>query len=139
MTGTPVFIQSPYNPTGDIVNANGVTQQTIITSPAASGTSPGGCKLSCVRLLSDDSSSRVVQFWYNDRPIGQVTIPANSGVSAAAVDLFSQSLFTTLPYDALGNKYLQMSPGDTLKWNLVSGSVTSGKKLTFLTLVGGKF
>lgn len=140
MTSTPIFIQAPYNPMGDIITANGTAIQTLITAPAASGSSPGGCKLSSVKLLSDETSNaRIVQFWYNDRPIGQVSIPANSGLTQASLDLFSQTLFATLPYDALGNKYLQMAPGDTLKWNLVSGSVTAAKKLTFLTLVGGKF
>lgn len=140
MTATQVFLQAPFNPQSDIITANGTTLITAVTAPAASGTSPGGCVLKNVQLSSDETStSRTVQFWYNDRPMGQVVIPANSGSTQPVVDLFSSVPFSRLPFDALGNKYLQMAAGDTLKWNLVSGSVTAAKKLSFVTLLGGKF
>lgn len=141
MATQPTYLEKPFNPCKTIVNSNGTTAVTIIDCSGVSGANnaPNGCVIKDVRLISDDSSSRVVQFLYNDCEVGQVTIPANSGLASAAIDLFAQVMWSGMRYDALGNKYFQMSPGDTLKWKLVSGSVTAAKKLGFITLLGAKF
>jgi hypothetical protein len=101
----------------------------LYTAPA------DGAVVKAINVASLDSAARVMSLWIadanngNQRLIGAVNIPANSGNngSAAAIDLLGGTLLPALPYDANGKRVIELKGGQILKVSVPA--VTAGTQI----------
>ena len=131
VTATPVFAQTPKCGMVQVVNADGTNSKIVYTAGA------NGSKITALLAASNDSSARIFLIRITRSAVNYVltavSIPANSGTdgTAPSVDLLSSSMFTGLPVDNDGQKYLLLESGDTLTVALSTSAVTSGKTVHF--------
>jgi hypothetical protein len=133
-TATPIFPQTIKNIAARIANSDATNKVTIATGAL------NGSKIEGLQVTSDDSTQRTLSLWLSkggvDYLLGIYTIASNQGNTAGSNSFgilgnvanspAPQTTGMTLPLDALGNKYLMLENGASLKAS-VSSTMTSGK------------
>jgi hypothetical protein len=103
-------------------NSDGTNVKTCYTA----GTDDSNIK--AIIVTSTDTSSKDIQFYLSDGTsnfiLRRVTIPASSGNSTSALPVDCLSGIPGLPFDAQGNRILQLRRGFQLRANLVSAAST---------------
>lgn len=95
MANRPIFPASIKTSALDIENADGTSEQDLLTAGAS------GSRINSISVTSDDTSAVVLQFFYNDLTtshlIGSVSVPTLSGTdgSAPAVSVLN---ITDMPF-----------------------------------------
>jgi hypothetical protein len=115
---------------------------------ANGGTSPTNTKLLCtagadgsilksLTISSDDSSTRVVQFWISSDSgvtkhlLGSISVAANSGTNGSApnVDPLGSTMFLGLCTDSSGKYVISLPASHQIYYGVTTAAVTSGRTL----------
>lgn len=138
VTSTPIFPQVISSGFAQIVPADTTTLKTLFTAGA------NASRLDNILVTSTDSSSKDLQFIITisavDYVVGTLSIPANSGFTAAVapVSVFNHANFSSyLGVDANGNKNLFLPIGAVLKVKALT-TVTTAKVISVICQ-GGDF
>ena len=136
MAAAPVFVGTPKVGLGQILNATGTANVTILTGGAS------GSKIVSLVVTSDDTSSRIVKVHITrggtSYVLTAVTVPIASGTdgSAASVNLLNSASLPGLPVDNDGQRYLLLTDAsDTLTANCTT-TVTAAKILNIVATYG---
>jgi hypothetical protein len=125
VTPTPIFPQTIKTIAKRIITSDSTNLVTLFTAGA------NGAVVRNLQVCSDDSSARTFQLWQTfggvDVLIGTISISSNSGAngSIAPVSITNHANMLPLPFDANGNRVLEMEAGAVLK-----GKVTSAMSAT---------
>jgi hypothetical protein len=137
VVNTPIFPQTIFVETKQIVNSDSTNLVTLLTGDA------DGTRIDSIIVSSTDTTARDLQLWITksatDYLLGTVQIAINSGNvnSTPSVQYLTASNFPVLPVDANGNRFLMLDSGVTIKAKVLV-AVTSAKAIA-LTISGGHF
>lgn len=135
VTAKPIFIQAVNVGLATIVPADTTAAKTIFTAGA------NGSRVSAITVHSTDTALRDVVLSLvrsaTSYPLFTISVPINAGNTNAigALDLLRSPLLPGLPYDAFGNRYIDLKSGDTLTINTTT-TVTAAKQITAAALGG---
>jgi hypothetical protein len=137
VTATPIYPQAIVSVGAELLPATGANTLVALISPGANGT-----KVESITLTSTDASvAYTVQFWVTissvNYLIGSVTLPVNSGNTAAAppVNALTRANFPSLAIDANTNPYLYLASGSVLSFSSTV-VVTTAKIVTGFVQAG---
>jgi len=131
MANRPIFPDTIKNAALDIENADGTSEQDLLTAGS------NGSRINSISAVSDDTSAVVLEFFYNDLTtsflIGSVSIPTLSGTdgSAPAVSILNA---TDMPF--LGDDLALYLEGSDKITVAAQAAVTSAKKVTLVVTYG---
>jgi hypothetical protein len=112
-------------------NADGTNIKTCYTAGADDS------NIKAIIVTSTDTAPEDIQFYLSDGTsnfvLRRVTIPANSGNSTSVLPVDVLSSIPGLPFDAQGNRILQLRRGFQLRANLVSAA-TSGTQINVIVI-----
>jgi hypothetical protein len=137
VTATPIYPQTVKNWTVQIANADASNKKSLVAGGS------NGSKVEMISVSSTDTSDRDINVYLNDGStdhlLGTIKVPLSSGNTNAIVpvNFLSNTQNPCTPYDAMGNKYIYVMNGYTLKVAATT-TVTSGKIIDFIAQ-GGDF
>jgi hypothetical protein len=124
----PTMLNQPLRGLGQILNATGTAQATIVTA------GNNGSKVLNLVATSTDTAAQPVQVSVvrsaTTYILATTSVPASSGAAAATPPIDLLAIIPNLPRDQDGQPYLFLNSGDTLVVALTTGSVTSGKTIS---------
>jgi type II secretory pathway component PulK len=124
----PTMLNQPLKGLTQIVNANGTSQETVVTAGG------NGSKVLNLTATSTDTAAQTVQVSVvrssTSYLLATTSVPASSGDAAGTAPVDLLAILPNTAHDQDGQPYLFLNSGDTLVVALASGSVTSGKTVS---------
>lgn len=132
--------QNLKNPSAQILPADTTTAKQLAIGASAYSAGANDAVLKSLCITSTDSAAQNVQIILNDgtndRILGTVPVPANSGTNgvAAAVDALASGMLPGLPLDQNGKRQLPLQGGFILKVKSLA-TVTAAKNIDVTAVI----
>jgi hypothetical protein len=124
----PTMLNQPLRGLGQILNATGTGQVTIVTAGG------NGTKVLNLTATSTDTAAQPVQVSLvrssTTYILATTSVAAGSGDASGTAPVDLLAIIPNLCHDQDGQPYLFLNSGDTLVVSLTTGSVTSGKVIS---------